>query len=121
METRAPFLDHRLVELAWRLPHSIKTNHHQGKIILREILDQYIPKSLIDRPKAGFGIPVGEWLRGPLKSWAEDLLAKDKIIRQGFFYPEPIYKIWSEHQSTSYDHTHKLWSILMFQAWLEAQ
>lgn len=121
LETRAPFLDHRLVELAWRLPHSIKTNHHQGKIILREILDQYIPKSLIDRPKAGFGIPVGEWLRGPLKSWAEDLLAKDKIIRQGFFYPEPIYKIWSEHQSTSYDHTHKLWSILMFQAWLEAQ
>jgi len=121
LETRAPFLDHRLIELAWRLPHSLKTNKHEGKIILREILDQYIPRSLIDRPKAGFGIPVGEWLRGPLKSWAEDLLAEDKIIKQGFFYHEPIYKIWFEHQSTSYDHTNKLWSILMFQAWLEAQ
>ena len=121
LETRAPFLDHRLVELAWRLPHSLKINNYQGKIILRDILDEYVPKNLIERPKAGFGIPVGEWLRGPLKSWASDLLCEDKIIKQGIFHFEPIQKIWDEHLTKSHDHTHKIWSILMFQSWLEAQ
>lgn len=121
LETRAPFLDFRLIELAWRLPQEFKMNDYEGKIILREILDQYLPRHLIERPKAGFGVPIGEWLRGPLKNWAEDLLSEEKIVQQGFFHYEPIYKVWTEHLSSSYDHTHKLWSILMFQSWLEAQ
>tara|TARA_B110000305_G_C18844617_1_gene361697 strand:- start:88 stop:531 length:444 start_codon:yes stop_codon:yes gene_type:complete len=121
LETRTPFLDHRLVELAWRLPHSFKLNNSQGKLILREILNDYVPKNLIDRPKAGFGIPVGDWLRGPLRCWAEELIREDKINTQGFFYYDPIIKTWNEHLSNSHDHTHKLWSILMFQSWLEAQ
>ena len=121
LETRAPFLDYRLVELAWRLHHTFKMNDQEGKIILRKILDQYIPKKLIERPKAGFGIPVGDWLRGPLKDWAEDLLNEEKINQQGLFNYEPIHKVWAEHLSSSYDHTHKIWSILMFQAWFEAQ
>lgn len=121
LETRAPFLDHRLIEHAWRLPHKFKMNDYEGKIILKKILDQYIPRRIMDRPKAGFGIPVGDWLRGPLKVWAEDLLSQEKIIQQGFFHYEPIYNTWTEHLSYSHDHTHKLWSILMFQAWLEAQ
>ena len=121
LETRTPFLDHRLVELAWRLPHSFKLNNSQGKLILREILNDYVPKNLIDRPKAGFCIPVGDWLRGPLRCWAEELIREDKINTQGFFYYDPIIKTWNEHLSNSHDHTHKLWSILMFQSWLEAQ
>ncbi|MDC0055080.1 asparagine synthase (glutamine-hydrolyzing) [Pseudomonadota bacterium] len=121
LETRAPFLDHRLIELAWTLPEKSKISGNIGKLPLRKILEKYVPNNLIDRPKAGFGIPVGEWLRGPLRSWADSLLDSNRIEREGFLNAEPINKIWSEHLSGDRDWTPRLWSILMFQAWLESQ
>ncbi|MDC0922997.1 asparagine synthase (glutamine-hydrolyzing) [Gammaproteobacteria bacterium] len=121
LETRSPFLDHRLIELAWRLPESMKLNNKIGKLPLRKILDEYVPSKLIDRPKAGFGIPVGDWLRGPLKSWAEELLDSSRLDAEGYFQSQPITEIWQQHLSGRHDWTPKLWSILMFQAWLENQ
>tara|TARA_B110001450_G_scaffold239547_1_gene247511 strand:- start:1287 stop:3263 length:1977 start_codon:yes stop_codon:yes gene_type:complete len=121
LETRAPFLDHRLIEIAWRLPENQKINKSHGKLPLRKILEKFVPNELIDRPKAGFGIPVGEWLRGPLRSWAEELLDHKKIQDAGYLHYEPIQKIWHQHLSGDYDWTPRIWSILMFQAWLEEQ
>ncbi len=121
LETRAPFLDHELVELAWRLPIETKIENNTGKIVLRKILNEYIPNNLIDRPKSGFGIPVGDWLRGPLRNWAEELISENKLEEEGIFNYQPIRKAWYEHLSGDFDHTHKIWNILMFQAWLEVQ
>lgn len=119
LETRAPFLDHRLIEAAWRLPQKFKVNELTSKLPLRHILSKYIPSHLIDRPKAGFGIPLGEWLRGPLKSWAEELINPSRIESEGFFYSEAISSIWETHLSGHADLTEKLWRVLMFQCWLE--
>jgi len=119
LETRVPFLDHRVVELSSRIPMNMKIRNNEGKWILRELLYKYVPKKLIDRPKAGFAIPIGEWIRGPLKGWAEDLLIPEKIVSQGYFHSEPIQKMWKEHLSGDYDWTPRLWGILMFQSWLE--
>jgi asparagine synthase (glutamine-hydrolysing) len=121
LETRVPFLDHRVVEFAWQLPQHFKIRNGQGKWILRQVLYRYVPKSLIERPKAGFGIPVGAWLRGPLRAWAEDLLDPRRLGDQGYLDPKPIHAVWQEHLSGRHDHTPKLWTILMFQAWLEHQ
>jgi asparagine synthase (glutamine-hydrolysing) len=121
LEVRAPFLDHRVAEFAWNLPLDMKVRNGAGKWALRQILYKYIPKHLVDRPKAGFGVPVGRWLRGPLREWAEGLLNESRIRREGYFNHEPIRKVWTEHLSGISDHTPKIWSILMFQAWLEAQ
>jgi len=119
LETRAPFLDHRVAALAWRLPMAFKIRGGQGKWILRKLLDRYVPRALIDRPKAGFAIPIGLWLRGPLKAWAEDLLHPERLQAEGYLRPEPIQRIWHEHQSGRFDHTSRLWTVLMWQAWLE--
>jgi asparagine synthase (glutamine-hydrolysing) len=119
LETRIPFLDHRVVEFAWNLPMDLKIKNGQGKWILRQILDQYVPKALIDRPKAGFGIPLGAWLRGPLREWAQNLIEPQRIDAEGYFYAAPITKIWQEHLSGQRDWSMRLWTILMFQAWLE--
>jgi len=119
LETRAPFLNHHVAELAWRLPMSMKINGKQGKCALRKILYKYIPQKLIDRPKSGFGIPIGIWIRGPLRSWAEDLISPELLERQGYLKPEPIQRLWLEHQSGRYNHTARLWTVLMWQAWLE--
>jgi asparagine synthase (glutamine-hydrolysing) len=118
LETRVPFLDYRVAELAWRLPLSMKIRGKQGKWILRELLDRHVPRKLIERPKAGFGIPVGEWLRGPLRAWCEELLDESRLRREGYFQPAAIRAVWHQHLSGRHDWTAKLWGVLMFQAWL---
>jgi asparagine synthase (glutamine-hydrolysing) len=120
LETRVPFLDHRVAELAWQLPLSMKIRGNEGKWALRQILYKYVPRELIERPKAGFAIPVGQWLRGPLRDWAEALLDESRLTREGYLNPAPIREKWLEHLSGRHDWTPRLWSVLMFQAWLEA-
>jgi asparagine synthase (glutamine-hydrolysing) len=121
LETRVPFLDHRVVELAWRLPLHMKIRGNVGKWALRQVLYQHVPRELIERPKAGFAIPVGQWLRGPLRDWAEDLLSVPRLRAEGYLRPDPIRQAWAEHLSGRRDHTSKLWAVLMFQAWLQQQ
>ena len=121
LETRVPFLDHRVVELAWRLPLEMKIKGGQGKWILRQLLYKLVPRELIERPKQGFGIPLGQWLRGPLRAWAEDLLDPARLNREGYLRSELIRQKWAEHLSGKRNWEHSLWSVLMFQAWLEKQ
>ena len=121
LETRMPFLDHQVAELAWRMPLHMKIRGGQGKWALRQVLYKHVPRELIDRPKAGFGIPVGDWLRGPLRPWAESLLDQNRLNAEGYFYPTPIRKKWAEHLAGQHNHTDSLWAVLMFQAWLEQQ
>jgi len=120
LETRVPFLDHRVVEFAWQLPLSIKIRDGQGKWILRQVLYKHVPKKLIERPKTGFGVPIDSWLRGPLREWAEALLDESRLRREGFFNPAPIRQKWTEHLSGQRNWQYHLWGILMFQSWLEA-
>ena len=119
LETRVPFLDHRVVELAWQLPLSMKISAGQGKWALRQILDKYVPQRLMERPKQGFAIPLADWLRGPLREWAESLIDPAKLEQQGYLRSSLVTKKWREHQSGSANWEHSLWSVLMFQAWLE--
>ena len=119
LETRAPFLDHRIAELAWKLPLHMKIRDGQGKWALRQVLYKYVPRDLIERPKAGFGIPVGEWLRGPLRDWAEDLINQEKLQSEGYLNATLVHKTWRQHLGERHDWSHHLWSVLMFQAWLD--
>jgi asparagine synthase (glutamine-hydrolysing) len=119
LEVRVPLLDHRVVEFAWKVPLTMKTKNGQGKWLLRQVLYQYVPKELIERPKMGFGVPVDAWLRGPLRDWAESLIDKDRLQQEGYFNYEPIREKWKEHLSGKRNWQYYLWSILMFQAWLE--
>ena len=120
LETRAPFLDRDVMEFAWRLPMHMKVRDGKGKWILRQLLDKYVPRSLIERPKLGFGIPLDQWLRGPLREWAEGLLAEDRLRREGYFQPEAIIRTWGAHLRGEGSFGYRLWSVLMFQAWLAA-
>ncbi|MBT4036256.1 MAG: asparagine synthase (glutamine-hydrolyzing) [Candidatus Marinimicrobia bacterium] len=119
LEARVPILDHRVVEFAWHLPLEMKLREGQGKWILRNLLDRYVPRSLIDRPKAGFSVPIGAWLRGPLKDWGEHLLNPERLSADGLFNPDKVWKTWQAHQSGNENHAYRLWIILMFQAWHE--
>ena len=120
LETRVPFLDHRIVELSQRIPLNQKISGGEGKKILRKILYKYVPRELIERPKQGFGIPLGEWLRGPLKDWAEELLSEERLKEEGFFDVNLVQSRWKEHLSKKRNWEHSLWSVLMFQAWLDS-
>lgn len=121
LETRVPFLDHRVVEFAWRLPLNMKIRHGMGKWLLRNVLDKYVPRELIERPKMGFGIPLDAWLRSSLCGWAEDLLAPDRLAKEGYFHPRPIRDMWQEHLAGRGNHGSRLWNVLAFQSWLEMQ
>ncbi len=122
LESRVPYLDdHRVIEFAWRLPLDMKIKNGQGKYILRQLLYDYVPKVLIERPKMGFGIPIDSWLRGPLQDWADDLLDSSRMREEGFFDPEEVQKMWQEHKSGTHDNQYYLWDILVFQEWLRAQ
>jgi asparagine synthase (glutamine-hydrolysing) len=121
LETRVPLLDPDVVRFAWRLPLAMKLRNGQGKWLLRQVLYKFVPRELIERPKSGFDVPIGEWLRGPLREWAESLLDESRLGRERFFDPAPIRQKWDQHLSGRRDWQRPLWNILMFQAWLEAE
>ncbi|MGZ8217018.1 asparagine synthase (glutamine-hydrolyzing) [Methylomagnum sp.] len=121
LETRVPLLDHRVVEFAWRLPLNMKIRENQGKWILKQMLYRYVPQEIMDRPKMGFGVPIDIWLRGPLKEWAEALIDRKRLKQEGYFNPTLVWEKWVQHQSGRRNWSYYLWSVLMFQAWKDAQ
>jgi asparagine synthase (glutamine-hydrolysing) len=121
LETRVPFLDHRVAAMAARIDPALKIHGGRGKQILRRLLDKYVPRHLVDRPKAGFAVPIGEWIKGPLRPWAEELLDSSSLDREGWFDARMIQQRWAMHLSGQRDSTAALWPILMFQAWLREE
>ncbi len=121
LETRIPLLDHRIVEFALSLPLELNYKNRIGKRALRHVLDRYVPRVLVERPKMGFGVPMARWLRGALRDWAEDLLDETRLRQGGIFHPEPIRRRWREHLAGRYSRHYELWDILMFQAWQQQQ
>ncbi len=121
LETRAPLLDHRVFEFAWRVPYERKVRDGIGKMPLRDVLYRYVPRALIDRPKRGFVVPLGAWLRGPLREWADELLAPRALAHDGVLAAEPVARLWSQHRRGTADHSYLLWSILALSAFLRRE
>jgi asparagine synthase (glutamine-hydrolysing) len=119
LEVRAPLLDYRVIEFAWRVPFALKVQNGQAKWLLKHLLSKHIPPELVHRPKMGFDVPIANWLREGLRDWAEDLLSDRRLREDGFFDPLQIRKVWSEHLSGKRNNYQALWTILMFQSWLE--
>lgn len=119
LEVRSPFLDHQLIEQAWQIPMHMKLKGSQGKLILKDLLSQYLPRELFERPKMGFGVPTGTWIRGPLRDWAEDLLSTAKLNKHGLLKSKPIRQYWSEHLSGQRNWQYPLWCVLMLQSWCD--
>lgn len=118
LETRIPFLDQHVIEFAWSLPTRMKIREGEGKWLLKQVLRKYVPDSLMARPKMGFGVPVGRWMRGPLRDWAENLLCSEKLEQQGFLNPRLVRQEWLQHLNGVSMSGDKVWQVLMFQAWL---
>jgi asparagine synthase (glutamine-hydrolysing) len=110
-------LDHRVIELLWSLPRELLVSRHVGKLLLRDVLKRYVPPRLFERQKMGFGMPIGLWLRGPLRAWAEELISEERLRRDGIFNSDVIREAWHQHLSGRRNHQYRLWNILMFQAW----
>ena len=121
LEARVPLLDHRIAEMAWRLPFSLKYRDGVSKWALREILYRHVPRALVDRPKSGFGAPIGRWLRGPLRDWADSYLSERALADGAIVDPAPVRRLWAAHTEGRIDAAHQLWSILQLQAWIADQ
>ncbi len=119
LEVRVPLLDHRLVEFAWRLPFDMRLGQDGGKRLLRDVLHRHVPQALVSRPKMGFGVPIGRWLRGPVRDWAEALLDEHRLRREALFDPAPIRRMWDDIVTGRTEIQEPIWGILMFQAWHE--
>ena len=119
LEARVPMLDHRVVEAAWSLPRQLRRRGGVSKWLLRSIAARHVPEALLDRPKKGFAVPLAAWLRGPLREWAGDLLAADRLGRQGYLEPAPIQRLWQDFLAGRPTFHDPLWGVLMFQSWLE--
>jgi asparagine synthase (glutamine-hydrolysing) len=119
LEARCPLLDYRVAEFAWRLPRDLRVDAKGGKRILRDVLARYVPPALTERPKQGFSVPIAGWLRGPLKAWAEDYLAEERLRRQGLFEPAQVRLMWEQHRSGWRKHTKLIWAMLVFQTWAD--
>jgi asparagine synthase (glutamine-hydrolysing) len=119
LESRCPILDYRLFELAWRLPMSLKRRDGAGKWILKQLAWRRVPRELLERPKSGFGVPISAWLRGPLREWSEDLLDSARLRREGYLDAREVERAWNAHRTAQSDNSYRLWSVLMFEAWLE--
>jgi len=119
LEARVPLIDHRLVEFAWRIPRALLIRKGLSKWPLRQVLYRHVPPALVERPKMGFGIPLGKWMRGPLRDWAEALLDEKRLRQGGFVDAAVVRRAWSQHLAGTHNFQYLLWDILMFEAWRE--
>jgi asparagine synthase (glutamine-hydrolysing) len=119
LETRVPFLDRQVLDLAWTLPLDAKLRGGRTKWLLRQVLERYVPAALVDRPKMGFGLPIGSWLRGELAPWVEHLLDERRLQAQGLLDPIPVRRAWGLHRSGRRDLGYELWDVLVLQAWID--
>ena len=117
LEARVPLIDHRVTAFAWTLPQHMKLRDGQRKWLLRQVLYRHVPRALVDRPKMGFGVPIDQWLRGPLRDWAEDLLDERRLREGGLIEPGPVRQRWAEHLSGRRNWQYSLWVVLMLEAW----